>query len=365
MRTITNLFPAILLVMIVMAAPALAQDKVVHVYNWSDYIDTSILKDFERDTGIKVVYDVYDSNEMLETKMLAGSAGYDVVVPSADFLARQVKAGVYQKLDKSKLPNLKHVWKDIAERAAHFDPGNVHSVNYMWGTTGIGYNVKKIAERMENAPVDSWDMIFDPQVIAKFADCGVHILDAPTDIAAAALNYLGFDPNSHDRGELEKVQELLLKIRPYIQKFHSSAYINDLANGDICLAVGWSGDVMQARDRAAEADKGVEVAYSIPKQGAAMWFDQMAIPAKAPNPDLAHQFINYIMTPEVMAKATNYVFYANGNWSSLEHVDEDVIMDKSIYPDEETMAKLYVIGTLPPKVQRIVNRIWTRVKTGS
>ncbi len=348
-----------------MMSLAFAQDKVVHVYNWSDYIDESILEDFERDTGIKVVYDVFDSNEVLETKLLAGGTGYDVVVPSASFMARQIQAGVFQKLDRTKLPNARHLWDDIAQRTAIYDPGNAYSVNYMWGTTGIGYNVDEIKARMENAPVDSWDLIFKPEIIAKFADCGIYVLDAPSELIPVVLLYLGFDPNSLDRSEMEKAQELLLEIRPHIQKFNSSDYINALANGDICLAIGWSGDVLQARDRADEAGNGVTIAYTIPREGTTIWFDQMAIPADAPNPDLAHQFINYIMDPQVIARASNYVQFANGNWSSLEHIDEEVIMNKGVFPDEETMGKLFVHRTWPPNVQRIATRIWTRVKSGT
>ncbi|HSM41494.1 MAG TPA: polyamine ABC transporter substrate-binding protein [Afifellaceae bacterium] len=354
----------ILAAALVSETPASAQDNVVNVYNWSDYIDEEILADFTAETGIKVVYDVFDSNEVLETKLLAGGTGYDVVVPSATFLARQIQAGVFQKLDNSKLTNLGNVWDKVAERVALYDPDNAYSVNYMWGTTGIGYNVQKIAERMPDAPVNSWDMVFDPEVISKFADCGVHMLDASDEIIPAAMNYLGLDPRSTSPDDIARAEELLLKIRPYVQKFHSSEYINGLANGDICLAVGWSGDVLQARDRAAEADQGVEVAYVIPKEGALMWFDQMAIPADAPHPDNAHTFINYILRPDVIAKATNYVYYANGNAASYELLDEEVTSDPAIYPDEETMNNLYTILPYDARTQRVITRTWTTVTTG-
>jgi len=346
-------------------APVVAEEeKVVNVYNWSDYIDESILSDFETETGIKVVYDVFDSNDILETKMLAGNTGYDVVVPSGTFLQRQIQAGVFQPLDKSKLPNLKNMWDVVSERVATYDPGNEHSINYMWGTTGIGYNVDMIKERMPDAPVDSWRMIFDPEVVSKFADCGVHMLDASDEMVPAALNYIGEDPNSQDREVIKKAQEVLDAIRPHIQKFHSSEYINALANGDICIAVGWSGDVLQARDRAAEAGSGVVVEYTIPTEGALMWFDQMAIPTDAPHPNNAHAFLDYIMRPEVMAKASNYVYYANGNLASQEFLEADVIDDPAIYPDQETIAKLYTNIPYPPKVQRVVTRLWTKVKSG-
>ncbi|MDQ0324952.1 putrescine transport system substrate-binding protein [Rhodopseudomonas julia] len=345
-------------------SPALAQDeeKVVNVYNWSDYIDESILEDFTKETGIKVVYDVYDSNEILETKLLSGGTGYDVVLPSASpFLAREIQAGAMQKLDKSKLPNLSHVWDTIAERVSKYDPDNEYSVNYMWGTTGIGYNVDMINERMPDAPVKSWDMVFDPDVISKFQDCGVYMLDAPTEMIPAALNYLGLDPNSTDPDDIDKAEEALQAIRPYIQKFHSSAYIDALANGDICMAVGWSGDVFQAIDAEAE---GVNVKYVIPKEGAQMWFDQMSIPADAPHPDNAHAFINYVLRPDVIAKASNYVFYANGNKDSQQYLDEEIIGDPAIYPPKDVMDKLYTVDPYKPKAQRLITRAWTSVKTG-
>ncbi|ERP88792.1 putrescine/spermidine ABC transporter substrate-binding protein [Labrenzia sp. C1B10] len=352
-------------VLSLMSGAAFAQDKVVNVYNWSDYIDETILEDFTKETGIKVVYDVFDSNEVLETKLLAGGTGYDVVVPTGTFLARQIQAGVFSELDKSKLTNLSNMWKDIEARVDKYDPGNKHSINYMWGTTGFGYNVDKVKAALgDNPPVDSWDLLFKKENIEKLKDCGVFILDAPTELIPAALNYLGLDPDSKDPAEIEKAGELLMSVRPYIQKFHSSEYINALANGDICLAVGWSGDVLQARDRAAEADNGVTVEYSIPKEGALMWFDQMAIPADAPHKEEAHEFLNYIMRPEVMAKASNVVYYANGNKASQEFLNEDVIGDPAIYPTEEAVKNLYTVTPYPPKVNRVVTRTWTSVKSG-
>jgi putrescine transport system substrate-binding protein len=343
---------------------ALAQEKIVNVYNWSDYIDESILQDFEQETGIKVVYDVFDSNDILETKLLAGSTGYDVVVPTGAFLGRQIQAGVFQPLDKTKLPNLSHLWADISQRVAKFDPDNQYSINYMWGTTGIGYNVEKIKERMPDAPLDSWELIFNPEILAKFADCGVHILDASDEMIPAALNYIGEDPDSKDRETLQKAEPVLQAIRPHIQKFHSSEYINALANGDICLAVGWSGDVLQARDRATEANNNVTVDYFIPKEGALMWFDQMAIPKDAPHPENALAFLDYILRPEVIAKASNYVYYANGNKDSQALLNDDVINDAAIYPPAETIERLYTVSPFPPKAQRVITRLWTKVKSG-
>ena len=341
-----------------------AQERVVHVFNWSDYIDESVLEEFTAETGIKVVYDVFDSNEILETKLLAGSTGYDVVVPTGTFLARQIQAGVFQKLDKSKLPNIANMWDTVAERTERYDPGNDYSINYMWGTTGIGYNVRKVQDALGVERVDSWDLIFDPETIAKVAECGVFMLDAPAEMIPAALNYLGLDVNTTNPDDLAKAEELLLSIRPHIRKFHSSEYISALANGDICVAVGWSGDVFQARDRAAEADQGVAVDYSIPKEGAQMWFDQMAIPADAKNVEEAHIFLNYIMDPKVIAKASNYVFYANGNKASQELLEPDVINDPAVYPDEATLNNLFTTTPPDPRTQRLMTRLWTRVVTG-
>jgi putrescine transport system substrate-binding protein len=341
-----------------------AEDKVVNVYNWSDYIDPSILEDFTKETGIKVTYDVFDSNEILETKLLAGGSGYDVVVPSGNFLARQIEAGVFQKLDKSKLTNLSNMWDVVTERVAKYDPGNEYSVNYMWGTVGLGYNTKKVQDALGVDKLDSWSYFFDPEKLKKLADCGVYVLDSPADMIPAALWYLGLDPNSTSQEDVGKAEEALMKIRPYIRKFHSSEYINALANGDICLAVGFSGDVFQARDRAAEADQGVDIAYSIPKEGAQMWFDQLAIPADAKHVEEAHTLINYLMRPEVAAKASNYVFYSKGNKASQQFIDKDILGDTAIYPDEATLAKLYIVLPYDPKAQRVVTRSWTRIVTG-
>ena len=343
-----------------------ASAETVRVYNWSDYIDESLLDKFEEETGIELVYDVFDSNEVLETKMLAGGSGYDVVVPSGTFLQRQIVAGAFQELDKSKLPNLENMWDVVSTRTEQYDPENAHSINYMWGTTGIGVNLGKVKEALgEDAPVDSWSLVFDPANMEKLADCGVHFLDAPAEMIPAALNYIGEDPNSHDPEVIAKAEEVFMPIRPYIQKFHSSEYINALANGDICVAVGWSGDILQARDRADEADNGVEIAYNAPSEGAQMWFDQMAIPADAPNPEGAHQFLNFIIDAENMAAASNYVYYANGNKAAQEFLVEDVIDDPAIYPSPEALDNLFTTTPYPPKVQRVVTRLWTKIKSGT
>ncbi|EJT02661.1 polyamine ABC transporter substrate-binding protein [Rhizobium sp. CCGE 510] len=346
------------------AAPAFAQERVVNVYNWSDYIDDSILTDFTKETGIKVVYDTFDSNETVETKLLAGGTGYDVVVPTADFLQRQIQAGVFQKLDKSKLPNLSNMWDVIQQRTGEYDPGNEHAVDYMWGTDGIGYNVKKVAEILGPDVKPGLEVIFDPKVAAKFKDCGIYVLDTPKDVITTAFRYLGLEPNSTKAEDFKKAEELLTAVRPNIRKFHSSEYINALANGDICIAFGYSGDMLQARDRAAEAKNGVEVNYSIPPQGAQMWFDMMAIPADAPHVAEAHEFLNYMMKPEVIAKASDHTFYANGNKASQQFVSKDVLEDPAVYPTEAVMKNLFTVKPWDPKTQRLGTRLWTKVVTG-
>ncbi len=353
-----------LLLLLPFSSSLMAEEKVVNVYNWSDYIDDSVLKAFTEKTGIKVNYDVFDSNELLETKLLAGASGYDVVVPSAFMLERQIKVGIYQKLDKEKLPNLKNMWDVVAKRTAIYDPDNQYAVNYMWGTTGLGYVEEKIKERMEDAPVDSWDMIFKPEIVSKFADCGIYWLDTPNEMLPAAALYLGLDPANISKADLKKIEALVALVRPHIKKFHSSEYISALANGDICLAVGYSGDVFQAAARAEEANNGVTVKYSIPKEGAQMWFDQMAIPADAKHTEEAYTLLNYLMEPKVAATITNYVAYSNGNFAAQAFVDKEVIENKAIYPNETVMSRLYTISAFKGKMQRQVNRSWTRIKSG-
>ncbi|MEC8573524.1 MAG: polyamine ABC transporter substrate-binding protein [Pseudomonadota bacterium] len=351
---------------IVALSSAAAVAEEVRVYNWSDYIDEDLLTKFEEETGIELIYDVFDSNELLETKMLAGGSGYDVVVPTGSFLARQIQAGAFQPLDKSKLSNAANMWDVIEDRTARYDPDNVYSINYMWGTTGIGANLAKVKEVLgDDAPIDSLDLVFYPDNMAKLAECGVYFLDAPDEMIPAALKYIGEDPNSMDADVVAKAEPVLTAVRPHVKKFHSSEYINALANGDICVAFGWSGDILQARDRAAEADNGVEIVYNAPKEGALMWFDQMAIPVDAPNPEAAHKFLNFIMEAQNMAAASNYVYYANGNKASQEFLEEDVIGDPAIYPNEETLQNLYIKEAYPPKVQRKATRMWTKVKSGT
>ncbi|MCR9147424.1 MAG: polyamine ABC transporter substrate-binding protein [Rhodobacteraceae bacterium] len=343
---------------------ALAQE--VRVYNWSDYIDDSLIEKFEQETGLDLVYDVFDSNELLETKMLAGGSGYDVVVPTGTFLQRQIGAGAFQKLDTSQLPNLGNMWDVIEKRTETYDEGNAYSINYMWGSTGIGADVPKVQEILgEDAAIGSLDLIFDPANMEKLATCGVHFLDAPTEMIPAALAYAGMDPDSKSDEALAKAEEVLMAVRPYVQKFHSSEYINALANGDICVAFGWSGDILQARDRAAEADNGVEIAYNAPSEGALMWFDQMAIPVDAPNPEGAHVFLNFIMDAENMAAASNYVYFANGNKAAQEFLNDDVIGDTAIYPDEAALDNLYTVTPWGARDQRDLTRLWTKIKSGT
>jgi putrescine transport system substrate-binding protein len=339
--------------------------RVVNVYNWSDYIDPAVIEAFTKETGIKVRYDTFDANETLETKLLAGKSGYDLVVPTGYFLQRQIAAGVFQKLDKAKLPNLVNVWPEIAAKLAFHDPGNQYAVNYMWGTTGIGFNVKKMHDILgSTAAIDSWDVVFQPDQLARFRGCGIHMLDSVDDIVPAALHYLGLDPNSTDAKDLDKAADLLAKIRPLVRKFHSSEYLNALASGEICFVVGWSGDIKQAQRRAAEAKGGVEIGYAIPKEGAQMFFDNLAIPKDARNVAEAHALIDYLLRPDVAAKNTDMVQYANGNLASQPLIDKAIFEDRTVYPDAAVMARLYTIGARDQKTQRVLNRLWTKIKTG-
>ena len=343
-----------------------ADDKVLHVYNWSDYIAPDTLENFQAATGIKVTYDVYDSNEVMEAKLLAGGSGYDVVFPTAQpFAERQIKAGLYRKLDMSKLGNYGNLDPAILKALQTPDPGNTHVVPYMWGTSGIGYNVDKVKALLgDNMPTDSWALIFDPAIASKLAACGISVMDDEMEGMSAALLYLGKDPNTTDPKDFEAAVELFKKVRPYIKYFHSSQYINDLANGDLCVAHGYSGDVLQARDRADEAGSNVHVAYTVPKEGAILWIDVMAIPSDAPHPDNAYAFINYLLKPDVIAAISNEVAYANANQAATGLVDEAVRNDPGVYPPQDVKERLVTIGTLPDKVQRLKVRAWTRIKSG-
>jgi putrescine transport system substrate-binding protein len=361
-----RVLPVVAAALAVAVAPAAAQqNRVVNFYNWSDYIAPGVLDSFSKETGIRVRFDTFDSNDTLETKLLAGKSGYDVVVPTAYFLQRQITAGVFMKLDRSKLPNYGNLWPEISGRLATYDPGNQHAVNYMWGTTGIGYNVKKAAERLgPGVRIDSWDIVFKPENLAKFKDCGVHFIDSSDDIMPSALWYLGLNPNTTAQADYEKAADLLGKVRPSIRKFHSSEFLNALASGEICLVVGWSGDIKQSQKRAIEAKNGIDIAYAIPKEGAMMWFDSLAIPKDARNVNEAHELINYLQRPDVAAKNSSFLSYANGNLASQPLIDKAVFEDRTVYPDAETMKRLFTITAHDQKTQRIMNRLWTRIKTG-
>ncbi|MBS0517616.1 MAG: polyamine ABC transporter substrate-binding protein [Proteobacteria bacterium] len=348
----------------VLAGPAFAQNQ-VNVYNWSDYIAEDELKAFTKDTGIKVNYTTYDSNEILDAKLRTGRSGYDVVVPTASpFFVRQLAANLYLPLDRAKLKNWGNLDPKIMEQLAKYDPGNAHAIPWMWGTIGIGYNVAEIRRRMPNAPVDSLAMIFDPAVVSHFVDCGVMVLDSPTDVLPAALKYLGLDPDSKNPDDLKKAADVLKAVRPYIRKFHSSEYINALAGGDICLAFGYSGDILQARDRAAKAVEKREIAYAIPTQGAMLWIDVAAIPKDAPHPDAAYRFLDFMLDPKVAAASSTVTGYANGNAAATALLDKSISQNPQIYPPPDIYAKLYTItaGTAPQVRER--TRLWTAIKTG-
>ena len=344
---------------------ALAQDdKVLNLYNWSDYRADDTLTNFTKETGIKVVEANYDSNEMLEGKLMAGHSGFDVVVPSGFFLQHQIPIGLYQKLDKSKLPNLKNMDPTVMKSVATFDPGNQYAVDYMWGTTALGYNVDKVKAALPNAPLDSWDLLFKPENAKALAGCGITVLDAPSEVVAIALNYLGLDANSETPEDLAKAQALLTSLKPYIRKFDSSGYIDDLANGDACLSLGYSGDVYIAKHRAEDAKKNVNINYVIPKEGTIEWFDMLAIPADAPHPENALKFINYIMEPKATADISNNEFYANGNKAAFPLTDKAITSDPNIYPPADVQAKLVPLQSHSQEFTRLLTRAWTRIKTG-
>ncbi|RML59544.1 Putrescine-binding periplasmic protein [Pseudomonas syringae pv. pisi] len=349
----------------VVATAAQADDKVLHVYNWSDYIAPDTVAKFEKESGIKVVYDVFDSNETLEAKLLAGKSGYDIVVPSNNFLAKQIKAGVYQELDKSKLPNWKNLNESLLKAVSVSDPDNKHAFPYMWGSIGIGINPDKVKAALgADAPVNSWDLLFKPENAAKLKSCGISFLDSPTEMLPIALHYLGYPTDSQDKKQLAEAEALFMKIRPSIGYFHSSKYISDLANGNICVAVGYSGDIYQAKSRAAEAGGKVKVAYNIPKEGAGSFYDMVAIPKDAENVEGAYKFMNFLMKPEVMAEITNAVRFPNGNAAATALVDKEITSDPGVYPPADVQAKLYAIADLPAATQRIMTRSWTKIKSG-
>ncbi|MGY4878291.1 polyamine ABC transporter substrate-binding protein [Vreelandella aquamarina] len=366
MRNFHKLSVAVTAISCAVAAVS-AQANEVRVYNWSDYIAPETLEKFTEQTGIDVVYDVFDSNEVLDAALLSGRSGYDVVVPSTYYLTRQIKAGVYQELDHEKLPNLENLDNQLLQSLDVVDEGSRYSVPYMWGTNGIGYNVERVTEILgDDAPVDSWALLFDPEITSQLAEagCGLSMLDSGSEMLTPALAYLGLDPHSNETQDLQAAGDLIASVRDNLTYFHSSRYVTDLANGDICVAAGYSGDVFQAADRAEEAGRDFTIAYTIPEEGAELWFDMMAVPADAPNPDNAHAFINFILEPEIAAEITEYVRYANPNAAADEFLSDDILNDRSIYPSDEVMENVYVVAAKPQDVQRTRTRIWNRVKSG-
>jgi putrescine transport system substrate-binding protein len=345
-------------------SPAAGEDKVLNIYNWSDYIDPALIPAFEKEYGIKVNYDVYDSNDVLETKLLAARTGYDIVVPTAPFMQRQIGAGVYQKLDKALLPNLGNVDPTLNRSVEINDPGNLYGVIYFWGTSGVGYDEDKIAAAMPGAPLDSFAMLYDPGVISHFKDCGVAILDQPDEAVETVLLYLGRDPNSESLEDLKAAERVLLSIRPYVRYINSANYVDGLANGQICLALTWNGDIGQARARAREAGRNTKFGYSLPKEGAMMYFDLLGIPADAPHPRNAHLFINYLLRADVAARNSSAVHYAVSNTAAYRLVDPAVYRDGSIYLSDEQRRRLHPMGSHTLAFMRELNRTWTRFKTG-
>jgi putrescine transport system substrate-binding protein len=345
-------------------APAIDRENALNIYNWADYIDPDVLEDFARETGIIVTYEMMDSNQLLETKLVAGRTGYDVVFPSASFLDRQIKAGIYRKLDKPRLPNLRNLDPDITGKLGNFDPGNEYSAIYMWGTSGVAYNDATLKAVMPDAPVNSFAMFYDPRVVSRFAECGVSVLDAPSEVIATVLLYLGKDANSELPEDLAAAEAVLMSIRPYIRTINSSSYIEDLASGEICLALGWSGDVLQAQARTEEAGKPFRIEYRLPREGAVMFFDSMAIPADAEHVQNAHLFINYMLRAEVAAANSRFVGFPNGNLASKPRIPMELMADKDFFPPPEVQKKL--VPDLPESARYIkqLSRTWTRFRAG-
>ena len=338
----------------------------VRVYNWSDYIDQSVIDQFEESTGIKVIYDVFDSNEVLEGKLLAGSTGYDIVSPSIEYLGRQIRADIHLELDKTAIPNFNNLDPIMMELLSSMDPENKYAIPYLWGTTGIGYNRAAIDEIMgEGFKMNTFDILFKPDLIKNFEKCGIAFLDAPSEVFKAALFYIGKNPNTKDPSDYRgEAYELLKSIRPYIRYFHSSKYINDLANGEICLVFGWSGDILQAGDRAREVNNGVSIEYEIPREGGQIWVDMMSIPNDAPNAENAHLFLDFILQPEVMAMISNKVKFPNAIPESKKFISKDILNNKAIYPDQQTLNKLFLAEIANPRVDRMMTRQWINIKTG-
>ncbi len=337
--------------------------KVLHIYNWADYIGQDTIAQFEAETGIKVIYDTYDADETLEAKMMAGDSGYDVVSTSTDYFSRQIKAGIYQPLDKALLPNWKNLDPQILAIEASADPGNRYAMPYLRHVNGFVYNVDMIRARMPNAPVDSLDLIFKPDVIRHFADCGVTFFDAPEDVLQLALNYLHIDPNTTRPEDYKRAEQLLLAVRPYVKAFDSTEYMNGIATGEYCISMSWSGDYAASQARARAAGVAVNLKFTVPKEGANGSFDALLIPADAPHPLAAHKFLNFILEPRVIAAITNYIHYANDNQASTPYVDPQILHDPAVYPTPEEMARLYPSNEVGPALERLRTRTWTHIKT--
>ncbi|MGH8352914.1 MAG: polyamine ABC transporter substrate-binding protein [Pseudomonas sp.] len=343
-----------------------AQPGTLHVYNWSDYITPETLKNFKQDTQTNLVYDVFDTNEALEAKLLTGNSGYDVVVPSNMFLAKQIQAGVFEALDRRQLPNWQNLDPALMKILEANDPGNQHAVPYMYGTILIGFNPAKVKAVLgEHAPVDSWDLIFKEENISKLKQCGVALLDSPAEIIPLALAHLGLPPNSQNAEDYKQAEALLLKIRPHITYFHSSKYMTDIANGDICVAVGYSGSFYQFANRAKEAGNGVVVDWRLPKEGAPIWFDMLAIPKDAKNKSEAYAFINYLLQPQVIAPISDFVGYPNPNKGATDLVSPTIRNNPNLYPTAEAMTRLYTLEPLPRQIERTRTRLWTTIKSGT
>jgi len=357
---------AIALALCAVAVQAQEEEKVLNVYNWSDYIAEDTLRNFEKETGIKVRYDNFDNNEIVHAKLVAGKSGYDVVVPSSYWAKLQADGGLLRKLDKSKLPNLKNLDPDVQATLARLDPGNQYMVNWLWGYTTVGINVDKVKAALGSLPMpdNAWDLVFKPEYISKLKGCGVSFLDSPTDVVPAALHYLGKPAFSRTAADYTAVPALLKTIRPYVTLFSSSGYINDMANGSICVALGWSGDINIARQRAIDGKTGQKIEALIPKTGGVLFFDTMVIPADAPHPDNAHKFINYILRPEVHAGLTNKVFYANPNKESRKFIKPEVASNPTVFPTEAEMKTMALPEAVTNDIRRSMTRIYTSFKTG-
>jgi len=340
------------------------EEQVLHVYNWADYIGPSTIADFEARTGIKVLYDVYDSSEVLQTKLLTGQSGYDVVIASGATTGKLIAGGALRKLEHSTLRNLGNLDPQLMKRVAIYDPGTEHTVPYLWGTTGIGYNPDKVEQVLGTRTIDSLAAVFDPAIASRLAKCGITWLDSPADMFQLAFIYLRLDANSNRPEDLAAAQKLLARARPYVRYFHSSQYLNDLASGEVCVSVGWSNGLQQARARGAQADRPVEVRCVIPKEGAPLWTDLVQIPVDAPHPENAHRFIDYLMEPEVIAAISNTVGQANGNSASLPYVAESFRNDPGIFPPDDILKRLTLDRTWSAEQTRVVNRAWTRIKSG-